>query len=156
MKRTNKGFTLVELVIVVLILGILAAVAAPRLINTSANATDNGVKVTLGTIRDAIELYAAEHGSLPGQATGDFDGNGDPVFGDLPAALETYIRGPFPACPVGEATERSQVEIVTGDADLVGSASPTKGWKYNADTGEFIINSSSATRVDTNITYDQF
>ena len=67
--RKHKGFTLIELVVVVMILGILAAVAAPKLLGTSSTASDNGLKETLGVVRDAIERYTAEHGgALPGQA----------------------------------------------------------------------------------------
>src|SRR5262245_17412143 len=64
MTRRN-GFTLIELVIVIMILGILAGVAAPKFFNTSATATDNGLKQTLAIIRDAIELYSAKYGALP-------------------------------------------------------------------------------------------
>src|SRR3954469_5056964 len=70
--RKHKGFTLIELVVVVMILGILAAVAAPKLLGTSSTATDNGIKETLGVVRDAVERYAAEHGgALPPGGTGD-------------------------------------------------------------------------------------
>src|SRR5690348_18497198 len=87
--RKQKGFTLIELVVVVMILGILAAVAAPKLLNTSGTAADQGIKQTLGVVRDAIERYAAEHsGSLPTDPVNDLiNGN--------------YLRGAFPVCPVG-------------------------------------------------------
>lgn len=154
MGNRSKGFTLVELVIVVLILGILAAVAAPRLLNTSGKAIDNGLKVTLGTVRDAIELYAADHGALPGQPVDD--GNGGTTPADFALALEPYIRGPFPSCPVGGAVTPAGITIVTGDADLTGDAAPTNGWKFNSDTGEFIANFNGVSQVDSLVTYDQF
>ena len=62
------GFTLVELVVVVMILGILAAVAVPKMVTTTGNATDNGLKQTLSVVRDAIEMYSSENsGKLPAQ-----------------------------------------------------------------------------------------
>ena len=71
----RKGFTLVELVVVVMILGILAAVAAPKLLGTSGTATDNGLRQTLSVVRDAIERYAAENGGdFPGTDEADVQG----------------------------------------------------------------------------------
>jgi prepilin-type N-terminal cleavage/methylation domain-containing protein len=131
MVRRN-GFTLIELVVVIMILGILAGVAAPKLLSTSGTATDNGIKQTLTVVRDAIELYTAKYGQIPAcTATGsDFKGH-----------LQSYIRI-FPTSPVG-----------TKDADIKPStttplvADNSEGWMYNTLTGEFICNSTATSSV---------
>jgi general secretion pathway protein G len=120
----RQGFTLVELVVVVMILGILAAVAAPKLLGTSGTATDNGLRQTLSVVRDAIERYAAENG-------GEF-----PPGTNLGTELQEYLRGPFPTCPVGAKT--ATVSTVAG-ATLTPDEST--GWMYSSNTGEFIVNS---------------
>ncbi|NOZ41156.1 MAG: prepilin-type N-terminal cleavage/methylation domain-containing protein [Planctomycetes bacterium] len=126
--KNKLGFTLIELVVVILILGILAGVAAPKLFNTSAKATDNSARTTLTIIRDAIELYAAENGGTP------------PAWTDQ-ATFYTdilpFLRGNvFPNCPVG--TQAGANTILNGAATTgTGGA-----WRYNA--GEFFINDSSA------------
>ena len=144
--RKQKGFTLVELVVVVMILGILAAVATPRLLGTSAAASDNGLRQTLAIVRDAIERHAAENGgALPAQGSTD-----EATF---KADLTPYLRGPFPTCPV--SSEDDSVSIVTDGTALSGDASPTESWKYDSTTGEFIVNSQANTNSDATIAYDE-
>ena len=131
MNRKQTAFTLVELVVVILILGILAGVAAPKFLNTSQTATDNGLRQTLSIIRDAIELYVADNGgSLPAS----------PTTSALHAHLSPYIRGTFPVSPVGAMNNLIES---SSDDPLTGTASPTEGWKYNPSTGEFICNSAA-------------
>ena len=66
----KKGFSLVELVIVVVILGIIGAIAIPRMSRGAAGAADSGLMADLAVLRNAIELYAAEHaGAYPKVAT---------------------------------------------------------------------------------------
>jgi general secretion pathway protein G len=145
MKR-RAGFTLIELVVIIMILGILAGVAAPKLLKTSGNATDNGLKQSLAIVRDAIELYSADNGgTLPG-CTG--------TGADFRAALcPLYIRGTFPLSPVGSKT--FDVTPVTG-ATTTGDAAPTAGWKYNTSNGTFICNYSAASTSQPTVTYDKF
>ncbi len=141
--RNKKGFTLIELVVVIMILGILATVAAPKLLGTSAAATDNGLKQTLTVVRDAIERYAAENGGqLPG-----------PDEAGFLSKIAPYVRGSFPKCPVG--TNKNAEVDVTAANPIVATAA-AKGWVYSTATGEFIVNSSAASASDAAVTYDSF
>lgn len=70
MKRNTRGFTLVEILIVVIILGILAAIVIPQFTNASTQAKGSSVSSTLQTIRSQIELFKIQHGDIPPQTTG--------------------------------------------------------------------------------------
>ncbi|MGO1819784.1 prepilin-type N-terminal cleavage/methylation domain-containing protein [Senegalia sp. (in: firmicutes)] len=59
-KRDNKGFTLVELIVVLAILGIIAAIAVPRYLNIQESTRVKADEVTAETIERAAKLYMAE------------------------------------------------------------------------------------------------
>ncbi len=75
--RNREGFTLVELLIVVLILGALAAIAIPRITASAYNAKANACATNVDTMNSQIELYAADNnGTYPATlsvVTGDTD-----------------------------------------------------------------------------------
>jgi len=60
-RRNNKGFTLVEILIVVIILGILAAIVIPQFSNASTDAKKNSLSSQLQTMRSQFELYKLQH-----------------------------------------------------------------------------------------------
>jgi general secretion pathway protein G len=128
--RTNNrsAFSLVELVVVVLIIGILAAVAAPRMFDTAGEARDAGTKASLGIVRDSIELYKAQNGSYPPVAT-------------FTTAIRPYIKGTFPKVQTTLVPTANQNNtIVANTGNPITTPAGTAGWAYNETTGEFVIN----------------
>jgi prepilin-type N-terminal cleavage/methylation domain-containing protein len=136
----RKGFSLIELVIVVVIIGIIAAIAIPRLSRGSAGAADSALAGNLAVLRNAVDLYATEHGgrfptlaSFEEQLTQYSD-----FTGAFQAARDKdHIFGPYlrkvPPLPVGPTNFRGSNSIVDGSAGTPGAAAG--GWFYNATTG---------------------
>lgn len=87
MKRTNSGFTLVEIMIVVLIIGLLAAIAIPAFGRARERTRRNACINNLRQIDSAKEQWAMENNKDEGEVPSQSD-------------LAPYIRGGFPTCPV--------------------------------------------------------
>ena len=147
MQTRAKGFSLVELVVVIMILGILAAIAAPNFLGTSRRAADQSLIQTLQVVRNAIDMYFAENGVLPASETT----SNEALF---KTQLAAYIKGDFPRCTVGAAPSATVVIEAPTSGEITGGAN-TSGWKYNRVTGTFIINFQGRTFMDPNKRYDQ-
>jgi general secretion pathway protein G len=124
-KIRRRGFTLIELVVVVLILGIIGAVAAPKMFNTMATARTNTARESTQLIREAIEMYKTQDPN-----------NAYPPAATLVTALQPYLKGPFPACPIGQQT----ATVFASTASPLVVSGTTDGWLYNQTTGDFAIN----------------
>ncbi len=125
--RASKrgGFTLVELTVVILIIGVIATIAAPKFFDSLKDAQDNAAVSSLATIRNAIQLYKANNGSFPGVDEASFK-----------AAVDPLLQNGVPRCPV--AARDSTVRVQTTGAALAVSGS--ESWCYDNQTGEFRIN----------------
>lgn len=75
LSKSKKGLTLIELLIVVIILGALAAIAIPRMSQNSDTAKRRACQTNQATIDTQVELYYADNGSYPTLATFLVDAN---------------------------------------------------------------------------------
>lgn len=130
LNRRRAGFSLIEVVVVVLLIGIIAATAAPRMFDTTANAKQNSARQSLAVVRDAIELYKAQNGSYPGAT-----GSGAALATDL----KPFLKGPFPKVQVSGAKNDGSVKYET-DGNGVGAPDGTTDWLYDKADGSIVIN----------------
>jgi prepilin-type N-terminal cleavage/methylation domain-containing protein len=149
---SRGGFSLIELVIVVVIIGIIAAIAIPRMSRGTAGAADSALGGNLNVLRNAIELYATEHGGkfptadIENQLTQYTDDAGTPSA----TKTATAIYGPYlrkiPPVTVGPLKNdgAKNAEFVTGTSDTP-EATPTAGWIYNTANGNVKANVPAST-----------
>jgi prepilin-type N-terminal cleavage/methylation domain-containing protein len=148
----KNGFTLVELMIVVSILGILGAIVLPTFQSNAAEAKASAAKSDLRAIRAQIELYKMQHNdTLPGYTDGSPSSEGTvplqligttSVTGAANASktrTAPYLCGPYLLkIPTNPFNDKSTIKYSTdfvGDAGVVDS-----GWLYNYSTGEIRLN----------------
>lgn len=156
-KTRGGGFSLLELVIVVVIIGVISAIAIPRMTRGASNAGATALQANLAVLRNAIEIYRAEHqGAFPSaesfkqQLTMYTKADGT-NWNVAPDTDTDRIYGPYiravPMLPVG--ARKSQVGVAAADGALI-------GWIYDEVTGVITGNTTSQ-EVDINgVRYDSY
>ena len=140
MRAKKSGFTLVEILIVVVILGILAAIVIPQFTDASTEAKEARLVSDLQSMRSQIELYKIQHNdNMPGVGTGAasfliamtgytlVDGSEDPNKAPGPNVYGPYIQK-IPTNPFNDD------DTVTEDGTLGDNSG---GWEFNTTTGAF-------------------
>jgi type II secretion system protein G len=133
--KTIHGFTLVEVLIVVSILGIMAAIVMPHYNSSTAEAQLAALRSNLHVVRKQLELYKIHHNGIwpaaVGETSADFarrmvtktDGDGAP---------STQFGPYLERVPVNKYNDRATVRV--GEA---AAGANTDGWRFDPLTGEF-------------------
>jgi type II secretory pathway pseudopilin PulG len=132
---------------VVAIIAILAAIGIPRMSRGSRGANDSAVSGNLAVLRNAVDLYAAEHGgaypavaTITNQLTQYSDGSGTTSA----TKVSPYVYGPYVRSvpPLTVGARKTKTGIKAAD-------DPNTGWIYDVATGSIKTNTTDA-EVDDN------
>ncbi|MFT3785242.1 MAG: prepilin-type N-terminal cleavage/methylation domain-containing protein [Tepidisphaeraceae bacterium] len=144
-RRSTKGFTLVEILIVVIILGILAAIVIPQFTSATTDARNNSASSLQNTIRSQLQLYRLEHNDqLPATMTGVSVGSNstaaawDSMIGKTNAdhtTTGTPDKGPYmQAVPTNPLNSSNLVFVTNSDT---ANPSTAAGFILNTSNGRF-------------------
>jgi general secretion pathway protein G len=142
MRTQKRGFTLVEILIVVIILGILAAIVIPQFTNASSDARSSSVRSTLQTLRGQIELFKIQHADVPPDATMLATVlQGKTNASDTNTTVATGTLGPY--------VQSFPTNPVNGGATVVNAAGTTAGWVYTVSNAQYTVWAADTTGTGT-------
>ncbi len=171
--KNQAGFTLIEMLVVVIILGILAMIIVPHISVSTDDARLDSLQTNVNSLRSAIEVYAAQHANrYPGTYS---EADGTTPVADNAAAKAAFLaqltqftdingmvsgtktpifkHGPYlktGTLPLNPFNENGDVVVDFAQADITAARAPAgagEGWQYFAPIGVFFANDSAAHAV---------
>ncbi len=154
-----KAFTLMEILIVVVLLGVLAAIVIPAVANSTTSAKGSALAADLQLLRRVILVYKAQHLEVgPGYPDGDTtqapieqafidqatmasNANGQTA----PAGTAGFNRGPYMSkIPVNPFNGKNTIEMLADGQAFPANADDSHGWIYKAATSEIRADNTGA------------
>lgn len=134
--RKGRGFTLVELLVVIVVLAVLAAIVLPKFMNSSQRSKESALRSDLKLIRNAISMFQADTGKYPNS------------LADLAETDKTAVKVAGGAAVNAADWHGPYLEAVPKDP-ITGS-----DFTYTAASGK-VTSSSTESTVDGSTTYDK-
>jgi general secretion pathway protein G len=137
----GRAFTLVEVLIVVSVLAILAALVLPGLVNAGDQARASAIKLDLRHVRVQLQIYRSDHaGHWPELARFEQQMTMATNLAGNPAPVGTpgFNKGPY--------LRSVPKNPNTGTSDVGNGALGASAWYYDENTGEFAANDSAESR----------
>lgn len=137
----STGFTLIEVLVVVVILSILAAVVVPKIISRPDTARVARVQLDLQNIQAALELYRLDNGQYPSQSQGLAALVRKPQSDPIPEHWHRYLAH-MPKDPWGQTYHYQNPSSHDNDIDVytLGANNQTEGIGINATRGNWSAN----------------
>jgi len=132
------GFTLIEILVVVVILGVLAAIVIPQFTSAANESRDSSIKMSVNRINQQIEIYQQQHdGNRPTLANFEAQLTQASNASGQTAAVGTsgYALGPY--------IRELPINPKTGTSTVSDGAYGSSAWYYDETTGEFRANDSA-------------
>ena len=135
--RKRRGFTLVELLVVIVVLAVLAAIVLPKFMNSSQRSKESALRSDLKLVRNAISMFQADTGKYPN------------ALADLAETAVGSVKVAGGAVVTAADWHGPYLEAVPEDP-IAGAA-----FTYDSATGKVNSSSTDATLGDATVTYDK-